>query len=303
MPAMPGLPVKHHSCWFGRVLTACKDSGRNPVVDARGRRRPACGASRPCRLRPRWRRRCAVAARRPSRGLRWLAERTWCRAGSAAIAAGPVCGQSGRRADRVDHLPEQRLRWRQSRLFRRQSRPPRSNGSLHQTIPQHSAPTGNSAGIGVISFRKIPGYSRVSVGLSGAMLLIAVLLAAGCSGGNTTSSGGPTEFAGVYAGTSTANGVSRPLRVTVSEDGFVFMQSIGGVVCPGDLPESSGLEGRVFSSTTTEQCIVGGFPCPVNTSVSGSIEGSTVTGSGQVLLGCPNGPTQPVGFTFIALLQ
>jgi hypothetical protein len=155
----------------------------------------------------------------------------------------------------------------------------------------------------VIFFRQMSGYSCASFGLSGAMLLIVVFLVAGCSGGDTTSSGGPTEFTGVYAGTSTASGVSRPLRITVTEDGFVVMQSIGGIVCPGDLPESIGLDGKVFSSTTTEQCIVGGFPCPVNTSVSGSIQESTITGSGQVLIGCPNGSTQPVGFTFIALLQ
>ena len=135
------------------------------------------------------------------------------------------------------------------------------------------------------------------------MFLLTVVLAAGCSGGNTTSSGGPTEFAGVYAGASTVNGVSRPLRITITEDGIVEMQSVGGIVCPGDLPESIGLDGRVFSSTTTEQCIVNGFPCPANTSVSGSVQDSTITGSGQVLPGCPSGSVQPVGFTFIALRQ
>lgn len=134
-------------------------------------------------------------------------------------------------------------------------------------------------------------------------ILLLLLLTAGCSGGNTTSSGGPTEYAGVYLGTSTTGGVSSPLRITITENGFVILESIGGIVCPGDLPESIGLDGRNFSSTTTEQCIVGGFPCPVNTSVSGSVQNTTITGSGQVLPGCPNGPTESVGFTFIALLQ
>lgn len=135
------------------------------------------------------------------------------------------------------------------------------------------------------------------------VVLLTALLVAGCSGGNTTSSGGPTEFAGIYTGTSTVDGVSRPLRITITEDGIVSMRSTGGVVCPGDLPETIGLDGRVFSSTTTEQCIVNGFPCPANTSVSGSVQDSTITGSGQVLLGCPGGPALPLGFTFIALQQ
>lgn len=135
------------------------------------------------------------------------------------------------------------------------------------------------------------------------LCLLTLLIATGCSGGDTTSSGGPTEFAGVYLGTTSVNGFSSPLRITVTADGFVQMDALGGVVCPGDLPASIGLDGNKFSSTSNEQCIVGGFPCPVNTSVSGSVEGSTITGSGQVLLGCPNAPTQPAVFTFIALAQ
>ena len=146
-------------------------------------------------------------------------------------------------------------------------------------------------------------YSPGSTVFAFRLIPVLLLLTVGCSGGNTTSSGRATEFAGVYLGTSTTSGTSRPLRITISENGFIVLQSAGGIVCPGDLPESIGLDGRNFSSTTTEQCIVGGFPCPVNTSVSGSVQDSTITGSGQVLLGCPNGPTQPVGFTFIALLQ
>ena len=121
-----------------------------------------------------------------------------------------------------------------------------------------------------------------------------------CSGGDTTSSGGPTEFAGVYNGTATAAGVSTPIRITITMDGFVIIEAIGGIVCAGDLPSSIGLDGRNFSSTTNETCIVGGFPCPVNTSISGSVNDETITGSGQVLLGCPGAPTQPIIFTFIA---
>jgi hypothetical protein len=135
------------------------------------------------------------------------------------------------------------------------------------------------------------------------LCMLTLLIAAGCSGGDTTSSGGPTEFAGVYLGTTSANGFSSPLRITITADGFLQMDAVAGVVCPGDLPASIGLDGDKFSSTSNEQCIFGGFPCPLNTSVSGSVEGSTITGSGQILVGCPNGPTQPVVFTFIALAQ
>lgn len=122
----------------------------------------------------------------------------------------------------------------------------------------------------------------------------------GCGGGDTTSSGGPTEFAGIYNGTATAAGITTPIRITITTDGFVIIEAIGGIVCPGDLPSNIGLDGRNFSSTTNETCIVGGFPCPVNTSISGSVRDGTITGSGQVLLGCPGAPTQPVIFTFIA---
>jgi len=135
------------------------------------------------------------------------------------------------------------------------------------------------------------------------LCLLTLLIATGCSGGDTESSGGPTEFAGIYLGSTSVNGFASPLRITITTDGFVQMDAVGGIVCPGDLPASIGLDGNKFSSTTNEQCIVGGFPCPVNTSVSGSVEGSTITGSGQVLPGCPNGPTQPAVFTFIALMQ
>lgn len=128
-----------------------------------------------------------------------------------------------------------------------------------------------------------------------------VLMLVGCDGGATTSSGGPSEFAGTYTGTLSAAGAATPLTVIISEDGFVAMRAVGGAVCAGDLPERIGLDGDRFSSTTTEQCVVGGFPCPVNTSVSGSVSGDTVTGSGSVLLGCPNGAVQPIGFTFIAI--
>jgi len=135
------------------------------------------------------------------------------------------------------------------------------------------------------------------------VVLLTAILVSGCSGGNTTSSGAATESAGVYTGSSSINGVSRPLRIVISEDGIVSMQPTGGFVCPGDVPDGIGLDGSVFSSTTTERCIVNGFPCPANTSISGSVDDSTITGSGQVLLGCPGGPVLPVGFTFIALRQ
>jgi len=139
--------------------------------------------------------------------------------------------------------------------------------------------------------------------LARALILLTLLITAGCTGGDTVSSGGPTELAGVYLGTTSVNGFSSPLRITITTDGFVQMDAVGGAVCPGDLPADIGLDGNKFSSTSNEQCIVGGFICPVNTSVSGSVEGSTITGSGQVLLGCPNGPTQPAVFTFIARAQ
>lgn len=133
------------------------------------------------------------------------------------------------------------------------------------------------------------------------MFCVLTLLLPACGGGNTTSSSGPTEFAGSYVGTISSGGFSAPLRITITQDGFVLMRAAGGVVCPGDLPASIGLDGKNFSSTTSEQCIFGGTTCPVNTSVSGAVSGDTVAGSGQVLLGCPNAPTQPVTFTFVAL--
>lgn len=132
------------------------------------------------------------------------------------------------------------------------------------------------------------------------LILLLLLFVAGCSNGDTSSSGGPTEFAGTYLGTVTANGIESQLKVTITMEGFVRMEVVGGVVCAGDLPTSIGLDGNKFSSTTTEQCIIGGLPCPVNTSVSGSVSGSSLSGSGQVHLGCPNGPVQPIAFSFRA---
>jgi len=177
---------------------------------------------------------------------------------------------------------------------------------MHKALPAHQTAVATTAGTRVIRRSRDSKFSGDAgpSPVSGYLLIVLLLvLTAGCSGGDTTSSGGPTEFAGVYDGTSSVNGFSSPLRITITPDGFVILESIGGIVCPGDLPERIGLDGNKFSSTTTEQCVVGGFPCPVNTSVSGSVEGSTITGSGQVLLGCPNGPTQPVAYTFIALEQ
>ena len=118
--------------------------------------------------------------------------------------------------------------------------------------------------------------------------LLAFLMLASCSGGSS-SSGGPTAFAGKYDGTITvAGGFVNTISVTITVDGFVVIDVPGGIVCPGDVPDRIGLDGDSFDITSGEECIVAGFSCPVNTIITGALDSDTVSGSGSVLLGCPN---------------
>ncbi len=105
----------------------------------------------------------------------------------------------------------------------------------------------------------------------------------------STSSGGPTPFAGTYEGTINVAGLgTRTLSITVAVDGrIVFDVNGGGIVCNGDVPEGLSLKGDSFDATSNGECLVGGFPCPTITLITGAISGDRVTGSGQVSVGCP----------------
>ncbi len=123
---------------------------------------------------------------------------------------------------------------------------------------------------------------------------------AGC-GGNSTDSGGPTPFAGTYEGSVTVVGVgSSALTVIIGLNGGIsFDIAGGGIVCSGDVPEDIELDGDSFDASDNSECLIRGFPCPTTTTITGAISGGTVTGSGQVLVGCPNS-FQSFDFAFTA---
>lgn len=125
-------------------------------------------------------------------------------------------------------------------------------------------------------------------------------IAAGC-GGNSTSGGGPTPLAGTYDGSVRVAGVgSRALTIIVAVNGEIaFDVAGGGIVCPGDVPEDLELDGDSFDASVSGECVINGFPCPTTTVITGAISGGTITGSGQVLVGCPN-ILQPFDFNFAA---
>lgn len=122
----------------------------------------------------------------------------------------------------------------------------------------------------------------------------------GC-GGNSTSSGGPTPFAGTYDGTVSVAGVGADaLTIIIALNGEItFDVSGGGIVCRGDVPEDLELDGDSFDASDSGECLIGGFPCPTTTVITGAISGGTITGSGQVLVGCP-ASIQPFDFIFVA---
>ncbi len=123
---------------------------------------------------------------------------------------------------------------------------------------------------------------------------------AGC-GGNSTSSGGPTPFAGTYEGSvSVAGAGSDALTIVIAVNGEItFDVSGGGIVCRGDVPEDLELDGDSFDASDSGECLIDGFPCPTTTVITGAISGGTITGSGQVLVGCP-ASFQSFDFRFVA---
>lgn len=127
------------------------------------------------------------------------------------------------------------------------------------------------------------------------------LTTAGCGGGSSTSSGGPTRFAGSYDGTVTVAGLgNRPLTITISVDGKIDFDVVGGgIVCSGDIPDDLELDGDAFDATDSGECLVNAFACPTTTIITGAISGNAITGSGQVVVGCPGG-FDTFDFVFIA---
>ncbi len=121
----------------------------------------------------------------------------------------------------------------------------------------------------------------------------------GC-GGNSTSSGGPTPFAGAYDGSVTVAGIgSSALTIVIAVNGDITFDVAGGIVCAGDVPEGLELDGDSFDASDSGECVVGGFPCPTTTVITGAISGGAITGSGQVLVGCPMS-VRPYDFRFVA---
>jgi len=110
----------------------------------------------------------------------------------------------------------------------------------------------------------------------------------GC-GGNTTNSGGPTPFAGIYDGSITVAGLgASSLTISISANGEIILDVPGnGIVCNGDIPNNLALDGDSFDASNSAECLIGGLPCPTTTTITGVISGGAVTGSGQVLVGCP----------------
>lgn len=131
------------------------------------------------------------------------------------------------------------------------------------------------------------------------VLAMVIFLYACGGGGSTSSSSGPTRFAGSYEGTITVDGFVNRIEITITEDGFVEIDVPGGILCIGDVPDRIGLDGDSFDATVSDECIVAGFLCPVNTIITGAVVDDTITGSGQVLLGCPNASTS-ANFSFVA---
>ncbi len=133
-----------------------------------------------------------------------------------------------------------------------------------------------------------------------AVLCCLGLTVAACGGGGT-SSGGPTPHAGTYEGSVSVAGLgSLPLTVIIDAAGNIeFDVAGGGIVCSGDVPEDLRLDGDAFDASGSGECVVGGFPCPTTTQITGAVSGGAITGSGQVLLGCP-AATPAFDFSFAA---
>lgn len=113
-----------------------------------------------------------------------------------------------------------------------------------------------------------------------------------CDGSSSSSGGGSAaKLVGVYRGTVSSAGFGRSssITITVQTNGNVTVSVPGGLVCSGDLPtKTTDLKTDSFDISTNGQCTVGFQFCPTNVILTGAFfDGNKVSGSGQVMVGCP----------------
>ncbi|MFC1665928.1 hypothetical protein ACFL17_09960 [Pseudomonadota bacterium] len=121
-------------------------------------------------------------------------------------------------------------------------------------------------------------------------ILVACLIVS-CGGGSSSGSSNAAQLAGVYRGTITSVGLARSSRIliTVQSNGNVTVSVPAGIVCAGDLPtETTNLDGNSFDISGNGACAIGLQICPTNVVLTGAFfDGDKVSGSGQVMVGCP----------------
>ena len=112
-----------------------------------------------------------------------------------------------------------------------------------------------------------------------------------CGGGSSSGSGNAAQLAGIYSGTVTTAGLARSsaIVITVQTNGNVTISIPAGIVCAGDFPaDTTNLDGNSFDVSNNGACTIGLQICPTNVILTGAFfDGDKVSGSGQVMVGCP----------------
>jgi len=113
-----------------------------------------------------------------------------------------------------------------------------------------------------------------------------------CGGGSASGGNGDAaKLAGIYRGVVTSAGFNRSstIIIAVQANGNVTVSVPAGILCNGDFPlASTNLKGDAFDISVNGQCSIGLQICPTNVVLTGAFfDDVKVSGSGQVMVGCP----------------
>ncbi len=141
------------------------------------------------------------------------------------------------------------------------------------------------------------------------VIILSMLLIIACGGGG----GGdvpPADHVGTYEGTLLMNGVgpggtvsdTLPITVQILGNGelnVAFPDTFTDVTCTGD-DDPVYLNGNSFSGSGSGSCNIPDIGvCSYKATMSGSVSGNTISGSGEYIYNCPDGITT-VNLSFTA---
>ena len=136
------------------------------------------------------------------------------------------------------------------------------------------------------------------------LIFIVLILLISCGGGGGGGGGGdsePTEFTGTYDGTMLINATgpggtvstSVPMTVQILGDGRVTSIIPVATEATCSAPDNPMfLSGNTFSTSATGSCNIPNVGvCSFTATISGSVNGNVVSGSGRITYNCPTGIT------------